>query len=137
MYGYTHLSRWRLTPSTLPLMPPFKVLFWHRATSALVKESASPGPAQTAPGSSTLNDEDTHSDLIDEVDEAIPLPERSGTATHARDTSHPPALLELFNYPIAIFRGSLYGFTPADRERANEARLDRFLEEEYVWSDHH
>jgi hypothetical protein len=99
-------------------------------TSALAQESANQ-KLSTAPGSSNLIDEDTHSDLIDEVDEAIPLPERSGTATHTRDTSHPPALLELFNYPIAIFRGSLYGFTPADRERANEARLDRFLEEEY------
>ena len=39
--------------------------------------------------------------------------------------------MELFNYPIAIFRGSLYGYTPADREQANEARLDRYLEEEY------
>src|SRR5210317_534211 len=67
-------------------------------TSALTQESAHQNP-QTAPSSSTPNDEDTHSDLIDEVDEAITLPERSGAPTHIRDTSHPPALLELFNYP--------------------------------------
>ena len=100
-------------------------------SSSVVKENVNQS-LPTAPDSPNLIDEDTHSDLIDEVDEAIPLPERSGAPTHTRDTTHPPAFLELFNYPIAIFRGSLYGFTPADRERANEARLDRFLEEEYV-----
>ena len=74
------------------------------SSSALVKESASQD-LPTAPDTSNLNDHDTHSDLIDEVDEAIPLPERSGASTHTRDTSHPSALMELFNYPIAIFRG--------------------------------
>ena len=106
-------------PPQGPLLAP--------GTSALAQESANQ-KLSTEPDPSNLIDEDTHSDQIDEV---LLLPERSGISTHTRDTSHPPALLELFNYPIAIFRGSLYGYTPADREQANEARLDRFLKEEY------
>ena len=101
-----------------------------QGSSALAKESSSQD-LPTAPGSSNLNDEAVHSNLVSEVDKAIQLPERSGARTHTRDTSHPPALMELFNYPIAIFRGSLYGYTPAQREQANEARLDQYLEEEY------
>ena len=100
-------------------------------TSTLVNESAHQD-LPTAPGSSNLNADETHSDLSDEIDEAIQLPERSGAPTHIRDTSHPPALMELFNYPIAIFRASLYGYTPADREQANEERLDQYLEEDYA-----
>ena len=113
------------TPST-PLQGP------HMApgSSSIVKENARQS-LPTTPDSSTLNDKDTHSDLVDDVAEAIPLPERFGASTNTRDTSHPPALMELFNYPIAIFRGSLYGYTPADREQANEARLDQYLEGEY------
>ena len=88
-------------------------------SSALVKESVNQSLA-TAPDSSNLNDE------------AAQAPERSGAPTHTRDTSHPPALLEVFNFPVAVFRGSLYGYTPADREHHNEARIDRYLQEEYA-----
>jgi hypothetical protein len=99
-------------------------------SSSVVKENVNQS-LPTEPDSLNQNEEATHSELIDEVDEAVQLPDRPGASTHTRSTSHPPALLELFNYPIAIFRGSLYGYTPADREQANEARLDRYLEEEF------
>lgn len=99
-------------------------------SSSVVKENVNQR-LPTAPDSFNQNEEATHSALIDEVDEAVQLPERSGAPIHIRDTSHPPALMELFNYPIAIFRGSLYGYTPADREQANEARIDKYFEEEY------
>ncbi len=95
------------------------------------------GP-QLPPGTSSLEQEQDAKEVSTEEDalpatedEAIILPERSGGAAHTQDTSHPPALLEVYNYPVAIFRGSLYGYTPADRERAQEARIDRYLEEDY------
>ena len=110
------------TPLQGPQLPP--------DSSSLTKESDKHSLPQSL-GSSTLNDGDTHSDLSDEVNEAIQLPERPGGSTNTRDTTHPPALMELFNYPIAIFRGTLYGYTPAQREQANEERLDQYLEQDY------
>ncbi len=104
-------------------------------------DTAANAPVQgpvLAPGSSSpaltpdLKESTDDQDALPDTDaEAMPLPERTGSATHTRDTSHPPALLEVFNYPVAVFRGSLYGYTPADRERAHESRIDRYLSTDY------
>lgn len=134
-FSYGHLFSGCVLPVIISLA------LWGLPSFSLATESEKKAPLQgpvLAPNASSpltnpsSNDSTKDQDALPDTEaEALPLPERTGGATHTRDTSHPPALLEVFNYPVAVFRGSLYGYTPADREKAHEARIDRYLAEDY------
>ena len=54
---------------------------------------------------------------------ALPLPEGPGTSER-RDE---PALLEVFNRPIAVFRGTQFGYTPSRRVKGMAERIAAIL----------